>query len=146
MFNRFGSTSLTAWLSKELEVRLKVPLPMLGSWCKLGVFFDSILTQNLKWWYNKVALWIAKIHQNTTSGLMSCFYVLKRLTGRLAVVIVSVKPFAKIVGCYLCHNRDNEFCYELQGIHLPPSWYLGDSVIIISFKVWFSISYKNKLQ
>ena len=41
----------------------------------------------------------------------------KRLTGRLAVVIVSVKPFAKIVGCYLCHNRDNEFCYELQGIH-----------------------------
>ena len=47
------------------------------------------------------------------------FYVLKRLTGRLAVVIVSVKPFAKIVGCYLCQNRDNEFCYELQGIHLP---------------------------
>ena len=34
-------TSLTAWLSKELEMRLKVPLPMLGSWCKLGVFFDS---------------------------------------------------------------------------------------------------------
>ena len=94
------------------------------------------LTHKLKWWYNKSALWIAKIHQNTTSGLMSCFfYVLKRLTGRLAVVIVSVKPFAKIMGCYLCQNRDNEFCYELQGIHLPPSWCLGDSLIIISWQV-----------
>ena len=31
------------------------------------------------------------------------FYVLKRLTGRLAVVIVSVKPFAKIVGLSLIH-------------------------------------------
>ena len=38
------------------------------------------------------------------------FYVLKRLTGRLAVVIVTVKPFAKIMGCYLCQNRNNEFC------------------------------------
>ena len=88
---------------------------------------NDILTRDEEWWYNKAALWIAKIHQNTTSGLMSCFLRSKRLTGRLAVVIVSVKPFAKIVGCYLCQNRDNEFCYELQGIHLPPSWCLGDS-------------------
>ena len=87
----------------------------------------------MKGCYNNYALWIAKIHQNTTSGLMSCFfYVLFRLTGRLAVIIVTVKPFAKIVGCYLCQNRDNEFCYELQGIHLPPSWYLGDSFLIIA--------------
>lgn len=52
-------TSLTAWLSKELEVRLKVPLPMLGPWPKPRAFF----------------------------------YVLLRLTGRLAVIFITVKPF-----------------------------------------------------
>ena len=42
-----------------------------------------------------------------------------RLTGRLTVVLVSVKPFTDVVCGHLCQNRDNEFCYELQGIHLP---------------------------
>ena len=43
----------------------------------------------------------------------------KRLTGRLAVVIVSVKPFAKIVGCYLCQNRDNNSAMNCK--NTPPS-------------------------
>ena len=130
-------TSLTAWLSKELEVRLKVPLPMLGSWCKLGVFWFQFWHKTWNDDIIKLHYELQKYTKTRHRGWCRFFLRSKRLTGRLAVVIVSVKPFAKIVGCYLCHNRDNEFCYELQGIHLPPSWYLGDSVIIISFKVWF---------
>ena len=59
--------------------------------------------------------------QETTAGGLWSLLRSYRLTGRLTVVLVSVKPFTDVVCGHLCQNRDNEFCYELQGIHLPPS-------------------------
>ena len=47
-----------------------------------------------------------------------------RLTGRLTVFFILVKPFADVVCGYVYHDQENEFFYDLHGIYLPPSCYI----------------------
>ena len=39
-----------------------------------------------------------------------------RLTGRLTVFFILVKPFADVVCGYVYHDQENEFSYDLHGI------------------------------
>ena len=62
---------------------------------------------------------ICKIYQETTAGgLWSLFLRSYRLTGRLTVFFILVKPFADVVCGYVYHDQENEFSYDLHGIYL----------------------------
>ena len=55
-----------------------------------------------------------------------------RLTGRLTVFFILVKPFADVVCGYVYHDQENEFSYDLHGIYLLLAVISRDSIVIIS--------------